>query len=422
MNAPTGAGAEAGDGGTDSREAVRLVVLVCAAQVLAQIGAFAWPALLPGRMAEWALGSAEAGWVTGLFYAAYTVSVPVLVTLTDRVDPRRVYLFGVATTTISHLGFTLLADGFASAAAMRILAGIGWAGSYMTGLKLLSDRVSPRLLSRATAGHAAGVGLSGALSFLIAGSVGAWLGWRAAFAVAAGCAAAAWLIAVLLVPPAGRPSATAGARLFDFRPVFRNRSAMAYAIAYGVHTLEMSALRGWVVAYLAGVAVLAGSGSGLGPASVAAAMGILGTLVSVAGNEMSIRLGRQRLIRIAMSGSMVCAVVIALVGTRGYWLAVALVLVYAALIWLDSSSLTAGAAGTAEPGRRGATLAVHSMLGYGGGFLGPVVVGVTLEAAGGPTPTGWAAAFLALAAVGLAGRLVFAVMRPAGLAGDRVGH
>ena len=28
-----------------------------------------------------------AGWITGLFYAAYTLSVPILVTLTDRIDP-----------------------------------------------------------------------------------------------------------------------------------------------------------------------------------------------------------------------------------------------------------------------------------------------------------------------------------------------
>ena len=39
-------------------------------------------------------------------------------------------------------------------------------------------------------------------------------------------------------------------RLFDFRPVLRNRSAMAYAIVYGIHTLEMNALRGWGVAFL----------------------------------------------------------------------------------------------------------------------------------------------------------------------------
>ena len=76
--------------GTGSRHlsAGHLVALVCAAQVLVQIGAFFWPALLPGMMTRWGLTNSEAGWITAIFYAAYMVAVPVLVTLTDRVDTR----------------------------------------------------------------------------------------------------------------------------------------------------------------------------------------------------------------------------------------------------------------------------------------------------------------------------------------------
>ena len=150
----------------------RLVTLVCIAQVGAQIGAYTWPALLPGFIADWRISNSEAGWITGLFYAAYTVAVPFLVTLTDRVDPRSVYLTGVGLTVASHLAFAALVDGPASAGAARILAGVGWAGTYMTGLKLLADRVEPALMSRAVAGHAASIGVAGALSFLIAGLLG----------------------------------------------------------------------------------------------------------------------------------------------------------------------------------------------------------------------------------------------------------
>ena len=63
-----------------------------------------------------------------------------LVTLTDRIDPRIVYLTGVGLTIASHIGFAAFADALGSAAAARALAGIGWAGTYMTGLKLLADR------------------------------------------------------------------------------------------------------------------------------------------------------------------------------------------------------------------------------------------------------------------------------------------
>lgn len=75
--------------------AARLVAVVCAAQVLVQIGAFFWPALLPTMIPLWGLTNSEAGWITAVFYAAYMFAVPVLVTLTDRVDAKRVYLLGV---------------------------------------------------------------------------------------------------------------------------------------------------------------------------------------------------------------------------------------------------------------------------------------------------------------------------------------
>jgi predicted MFS family arabinose efflux permease len=391
--------------------------------VCAQIGAYTWPALLPGFIADWHLTNREAGWITGLFYAAYTLSVPFLVTLTDRVDARTVYLAGVALTVASHLGLAALVDGPGGAAAARALAGVGWAGTYMTGLKLLADRVEPALMSRAVAGHGASIGIAGALSFVFAGTLSQWLGWRGAFAGAGVAAAIAWLIVFRWAPARERRGhAPAAATLFDFRPVLRNRSAMAYAIAYSAHTWEMNALRGWAVAFLAYVVAASGTGRAwVAPTVVAMTMGLVGTWASVAGNEMSIRLGRQRLVRLAMTSCLVCAAGVGFLGARSYPLAATLVLVYALLIWLDSSSLTAGAAGSADPARRGATLALHSMAGYAGGFVGPIVIGWILDLAGGMSQIAWGLAFLHIAVITLIGQAAFVALAPRDLAGDRAG-
>ena len=184
----------------------RLVTCVCAAQVCAQIGAYTWPALLPEFIARWNLTNQEAGWITGLFYAAYTLSVPILVTLTDRIDPRAVYLSGVALTIVSHWGFAAYADGFWTSAAMRALAGIGWAGTYMTGLKLLADRVDAALMSRAVAGHAASIGVAGSLSFVFAGALNGSVGWRGAFVASGIAARIGWGRGLLWGPPRGPPT------------------------------------------------------------------------------------------------------------------------------------------------------------------------------------------------------------------------
>jgi predicted MFS family arabinose efflux permease len=406
-----------------SRSPARLVAVVCAAQVLVQIGAFFWPALLPSMMPLWQLSNSEAGWITAAFYGAYMLSVPVLVTLTDRVDPKRIYLFGVASTVLGHLLFGLLAEGFWSALALRALTGMGWAGTYMTGLKLLADRVDAKMMSRATAGHAASIGISGALSFACGDLIASAAGWRTAFVAAAASAALAWLLIALIVPSqGGRPAASKdGQGLYDFRPVFRNSSAMAYAIAYCIHTLEMSAVRGWGVAFLGYVAMATGASAAdvLSPALIATGLGLIGTFASVAGNEAAICFGRKRLIVTAMLASILLGATIGFIGTTSYAIAAVLITVYGVVIWLDSSSLTAGTAGTAEPARRGATLAVHSMLGYAGGFVGPLLVGFVLDLSGGMSPVGWGMSFLSIAVLMAAALLTFWVIRPRELEGDK---
>jgi len=89
--------------------APRILAAVCFAQVFAQIGAYTLPALLPTFIREWSLSNTEVGWLIGVFYASYVLAVPVLVSLTDRIDARSVYIFSVTLTIISHLGFAFFA-------------------------------------------------------------------------------------------------------------------------------------------------------------------------------------------------------------------------------------------------------------------------------------------------------------------------
>lgn len=395
---------------------------MCAAQACAQIGAFAVAALLPTLIPLWSLSHTEAGWLGGVYYAAYTLVVPVLSSLTDRVDAKRIYLGSVGLTALAFAGFAWLATGFWSALAFRALMGAGWAGTYMPGLKALSDLADGPHQSRAVAAHAAAVGVSGALSFGVTGAVNAWLGWQWALVPGAlGATLAFLLVLVGLAPRPPRADDRPREALLDFRPIVRNRSALAYSIAYGVHTWEMSALRAWVVTFLTFAAARNGAGAPLilAPATVASAMGLLGVWSSVWGNELAIRFGRRRFILGTMLTSAALAAVVGFGAALPYGATAALVLLYAVLIWLDSSSLTAGSAGSAEPGRRGATLAVHSTLGYAGGFLGPLAVGAALDLFGGGGIVGWGIAFGHVTVALLVGSLVFARLRPADLPGDR---
>ena len=185
--------------GTTNPSPVFLIGAVCAAQVLAQLGAFTFFALLPTFFLEWSLSHTEAGVLNGIIFGAYALSVPFIVPLTDRIDPRRIYICAVALTTCSHLGMAFFADGFWDGLVFRVLAGVGWGGTYMVGLKALADLVEGPAQSRAVAFHAASIGAGGSLSFLMAGWVVDVLDWQGAFQLSAAGSFFALLVMAFLL-------------------------------------------------------------------------------------------------------------------------------------------------------------------------------------------------------------------------------
>jgi MFS family permease len=380
-----------------------------AAQVLTQIGAFTLPALLPGYIERWSLSKTEAGWLVGIFFAAYVPAVPVLLALTDRVPARRVYLVGTGLTALSHLGFALLADGFWSGLLMRALAGIGWAGAYMPGLKAIADPLEGKAQSRAVSWHAAGVGIAGAASFATASLFDALAGPTAAFLFGGIAAATAFAIAAAVMPRSLPPRFEAASRgaLLDFRPVLRNRQATAWIVGYTVHTWELAALRAWAVTFLAATAARLGAPGWLpGPAVLFTVAGLAGIMVSVTGNETAQRFGRSRVVLWAMTAAAALSLVAGWTTGVSVVLATAAVLLWNVAIYLDSAALTAGTVETADKHLRGATMGLHSMAGYAGGFLGPLGVGLALDLAGGDGVLGWGLAFGHLAVVTLAGLVI----------------
>jgi MFS family permease len=133
----------------------------------------------------------------------------------------------------------------------RALAGFGLAGTYMPGLKALTDHMSPAGQSRGIAFYTASFSIGSSLSFLLAGEIEARLGWSWAFALSGLGPAVAMGMVWGLVPASAPHHLTAPTRfLLDFRPVLANRRAMAYVLAYFAHNWELFALRSWLVAFL----------------------------------------------------------------------------------------------------------------------------------------------------------------------------
>lgn len=373
----------------------RLVIAMAVGQVGGLLPHVAVPATMPAFLIpEWGLSYAEAGLMASAYAIGYMLAAPVLTTLTDRVDARRILILGSLLNAAGTVAFGLFAEGMLSAMLLWGLTGLGFAGAYMPGLKALTDRLDPGDSSRSitiyTSAFSFGVGLSYLACQLIADAAG----WRWAFVVTGLppliMAAVAWSLSP--VTPAPRKG-----RLLELRPALRNRAALGYSFAYGWHCFELYGVRTWLVAFWGFVA--ASGGAPLGVVAVSALFTALAMPASILGNELALKLGRHRAITLVMLLSAAVGLAIGLTAGLSPWLTLMLMFVHAFTVPGDSGALTSGMAAAADPKFRGATMAVHSTVGFAFTAAGGWVIGVALDLAGGVDRSGaWALAYAVMAA------------------------
>ena len=386
------------------RESLRLICGLVLAEIFSMVGFSSFAATLVDFSRMWHLDSTEAGWIISAYFIGYVLAVPVLVGTTDRVDSRKIYVASSLAGVIGGAGFAFMAGGYGSAMFFRALAGASLAGTYMPGLRILTERLNDRLRLRVVPYYTASFGIGVSLSFLVTEWIKHIAGWRAAF-LASGLSSAAAIIIVMGAtagfPKTGEASVAAPERHpLDFRPVFANRDALAYIFAYGGHCWELFALRAWLPAFL----LFAWGHSRPGPPGTAVAQWstlivLIGVPASIVGAELASQQGRRKLIRKIAIASVVLGIISGLVSTLSYWVVVFVLFAYNFAVSADSGALTTGAVAASRAGDEGATLAVHSILGFIGGAVGPLAVGVGLDICGGITAKeGWYLGFLFMVA------------------------
>jgi MFS family permease len=384
------------------------------------LGSQTYAALLPGLRDEWAISNAQAGVVGGMFFAGYIATVSYWTALTDRMDARKVYLAGGVLAAAGGVGFGLAASGFYTAIVFQVLLGVGVAATYMPGLRILSDRISGPAQSRNIAFYTSFFGIGTALSLAIAGAVAPAAGWRAAFVVSAAGPFLAGLLVFLLIEESQvekKQTPFTWSTLFPvaaWRKVLAIRAAAGYTAGYFVHCLELFGSRGWMVAFLA-----FSSGAHAGGTfpwqlpAIAAVVNLASVPASIIGNEIALRMGRQRWIMIAMAGSGATGILLGF-SAPWFWAIVLVILaVYSMLVMAESATLTAGLVAAAPAELRGAAMGLYSLVGFAGGMLGPMVYGVALDAAGGAgSHLAWIAGYAAIGVGCLVAPLVVRMNKP----------
>jgi MFS family permease len=375
----------------------RIVFLFCLAEAMSMAGFAAYPAFLPALRETWRMTGTEAGFIGGAFFFGYMIAVPFLSGVTDRLDARAVFIFSCLLAAAGTAGFAWLADGVVVGAMLQAIAGAGLAGTYMPGLKALTDRIADqvdgRRQARYIAFYTATFGIGTSVSLLLAGGLGAILPWSEAFALLAFGPLAAALLAWLGLKPLTPRGAADAPWLPNFPRVLAQPALRPYITGYAVHCWELFGLRSWLVAFIAfayGASTV--TAPPLTPAEAAALINLIGLPASILGNEAAGHLGRKRWIVAIMTASGLLCWLAGFAATWPWWLMLAILGLYFAVIMGDSAALTAGMIATTPINQRGAAMALYSFLGFGAGFVSPLVFGAALDLGQGE-PVGWVVAF-----------------------------
>jgi len=370
------------------------IAAICGAEVLGLAGYSTVPALLPQFIEAWSLTNTQAGWLAGIVSAGYMLAVVPLVSLTDRQPPRQIYLASSLLSALCCFGVAL-SDSLLPALGFRALAGIALAGMYMPGLQALTHEVEGTRRARIAAWYTSSFTIGASLSFLL-GRVGTLLGWRSAFVLAGILSTAAVVIAWAALPRADPGFRKKPKSLLDFRPVLANRDALVLIFGYAAAIWGSVGLRQWIVVFLA---FCAADQTGV-PAqawtvlAVGALISFLGVPAGLLGNELSIRYGLRHIAFVIFLLSALTGGLFGFAAVLPYIPVLCLSIVVGFIVQGNFSNLTSGVLAVAAARHRGATIGLYSCIGFGGGFLGTLLFGVTLDQFGGTAQLGaWIMSF-----------------------------
>jgi len=387
---------------------------------LVQIVTFNYSTIMPLLQREWGMNAAQAGAVFSAQQVGFVLAAVVLTALTDFVPSWRIYFISSLGVGLANIGFALFANGFTAALWLRAAVGFCLGGTYMPGLRAVSEGKPANKRGKVVGLFVGAMVLGGAASQSLPGLLLARMSWRLIFVIASlgvfGGSYLAWRLMprTSLLPEGKNMPYNIGM----LKNVFKNVPLIMIIVIYGVHMWELYGLRGWLVTYLAEVLKRPGV-TEMQTVSIAANWSAFivaaGAVLVWLGGQFSDRLGRTGTILIFMAGGSLFSFTFGWAMPLPVPVVIITGVIYGFLVIGDSAVISTSVIDLAPAPVRGTAMAVQTLFGFSIAAASPVVFGIVLDAFSASgfshTQLAWGMAFSMLGVVSLTGVILVLCLR-----------
>lgn len=349
---------------------------------------FSYSAVLPRIIKQWNISGFKAGLLFSAYRAGYIVAILFVGSLTDVISPRKVMIVFSIIGGVATGAFGLFARGIYLGGILRILAGIGAAGIYVPGMKIISTWFPPKARGKAL-GTYVGITVIGlGFSVTLAGQLVTILGWRLAILSSSlGPITGAIIVTQFITERKTNRDSTRNSGVsatlkkafsIDFS-LLKNRKFVRAVIGYAGHNWELYGMWSWIAPFTT-LQIFQNSASpeklGTGLATAIIATGGIGSIV---GGKLSDHFNNNRLpFRILLVSGLI-SLLFGWVGNLPLTFIVILGLIYGFLIVADSPAFTKEITKSVSDHNTGSALALQSFLGFIPTAISPLVFGGVID-------------------------------------------
>ncbi|MFC0559077.1 MFS transporter [Halalkalibacter alkalisediminis] len=359
----------------------RLLWFLSIAQFFVMQVWFNYSSIIPVIEEEWNLTSSESGFILAFFHIGYVLAVIFYSFLISTYNPKYSFIFGAFLAGVSGLAFAFWADGFWSAIMFRTLSGIGVAGIYVPGMKMVAELFPPEKRGRALGIYVGSLVVGSGSSLLISALLIDAVGWQGVILITSFLSITAALLILPLQIPSSIKLRGQTLTVDKIKGVFKKNNLLINA-GYTGHCWELYAMWSWIGPFLVfyfinkgydqQVAFQLGNTTG-------ALIIIIGGMATYIGGRLSDQFGRGKTASLFLLISIACTLSIGWLTFVPIFVMIIIAVIYGFTIVADSPIYNTAITEVTDPELLGIALGIQSVIGFSATIFAPLFFGILLD-------------------------------------------